>query len=118
MNPMFMAFDFPLPFSTIGRRTTSHVPAQALALMNNPLVVEQAGLWARRTLGDSTLKDDDARLRSMYLAAYAREPAAEELSTVREFLAAQRSAGGRDEAAIWTDVAHTMFNTSEFIFLR
>ena len=28
LNPMFVAFDYPTPFTTIGRRTVSNVPAQ------------------------------------------------------------------------------------------
>ena len=48
LNPMFLAFDTPVPFSTMGRRNVSNVPAQALTLMNDPLVVRQARLWAER----------------------------------------------------------------------
>ena len=48
LNPMFLAFDTPAPFSTMGRRNVSNVPAQALTLMNDPLVVSQARLWAER----------------------------------------------------------------------
>src|ERR1700756_4391774 len=42
LNPMLLAFDYPIPFSTNGRRSVSNVPAQALSLMNNPFVLEQA----------------------------------------------------------------------------
>jgi hypothetical protein len=35
LTPMFLAFDYPIPFTTIGRRSTSNVPAQAL--MRTPL---------------------------------------------------------------------------------
>ncbi len=51
LNPMFLAFDTPVPFSTMGRRNVSNVPAQALTLMNDPLVVSQARLWAEARLG-------------------------------------------------------------------
>ena len=50
LNPMFLAFDAPVPFSTMGRRNVSNVPAQALTLMNDPLVVGQARLWAERVM--------------------------------------------------------------------
>ena len=52
LSPMFLAFDYPTPFTTIGRRGTSNVPAQALTMMNNPFVIEQAGKWAERVLSD------------------------------------------------------------------
>ena len=35
LTPLFLAFDYPLPVSTMGRRTTSTVPSQALIMMNN-----------------------------------------------------------------------------------
>ncbi|MFN6103139.1 MAG: DUF1553 domain-containing protein, partial [Planctomycetaceae bacterium] len=44
LNPLFQAFDSPVPFTTSGRRSVSNVPAQALAMLNNPLVVQQAEL--------------------------------------------------------------------------
>ena len=34
------------------RRTISNVPAQALILLNDPFVVGQADVWAKRTLAD------------------------------------------------------------------
>ena len=49
---MFVAFDYPTPFTTIGRRTVSNVPAQALAMLNNPFVLQQAELWAKRVLAE------------------------------------------------------------------
>jgi len=42
LSPMLLAFDTPIPFSTMGRRSLSNVPAQALILMNDPFVQEQA----------------------------------------------------------------------------
>src|SRR5207248_11571572 len=50
LNPMFVAFDYPTPFTTIGRRTVSNVPAQALAMLNHPFVIKPAELWAKRGL--------------------------------------------------------------------
>ena len=64
LNPMFLAFDMPVPFSTMGRRNVSNVPAQALTLMNDPLVVGQARLWAERLMADPTAVSD-ARLDSL-----------------------------------------------------
>ena len=35
LTPFFLAFDYPLPISTIGQRGQSTVPSQALSLLNN-----------------------------------------------------------------------------------
>ena len=49
LSPFMLAFDTPIPFSTVGRRNVSNVPAQALILMNDPFVAEQAEKWANRS---------------------------------------------------------------------
>src|SRR5262245_34326332 len=71
LNPMFLAFDYPVPFTTIGRRSVSNVPAQALTLLNNPFVVEQAQRWAKRTLAEPG-KTLEQRVRGLYVAAFGR----------------------------------------------
>ena len=53
LSPMMLAFDQPIPFSSMGRRSVSNVPAQALILMNDPFVVDQAKLWASHVLSAS-----------------------------------------------------------------
>ena len=52
LPPMLLAFDMPIPFSTMGRRNVSNVPAQALTLMNDPFVAQQADVWAKRMLSE------------------------------------------------------------------
>ena len=41
LSPFMLAFDQPAPFGTKGRRSVSNVPAQSLALLNDPFVLEQ-----------------------------------------------------------------------------
>ncbi len=115
LPPMFLAFDYPTPFTTIGRRSVSNVPAQALAMLNNPFVVEQAGRWAARVLADGgrpTLQ----RVRDMYWTALGRAPSEEEEQAAMAFFAAGNSKNANDPAA-WADFAHVMFNLKEFIFV-
>lgn len=116
LTPMFLAFDVPVPFSTIGRRSVSNVPAQALALMNNPFVSQQAEVWARRVMTEHP--DSGARLRAMYLSAFSREPTAAEIAAAATFLAEEtRSVTPDDPIRPWADLAHVLFNVKEFIFL-
>ncbi|HTI52263.1 MAG TPA: DUF1553 domain-containing protein, partial [Planctomycetaceae bacterium] len=117
LTPMFLAFDYPVPFTAIGRRSVSNVPAQALALMNNPFVVQQAELWAKQSLAKQS--DPDLRLRAMYLAAFSREPTAEERAGAREFLAEEaKQSPADDPTRPWADLAHVLFNVKEFIFVE
>ena len=70
-NPMLAAFDLPAPMTTVGRRNTSNVPAQALVLMNDPFVHGQAEVWVERILS-SELSGNDARVSRMVEEAYGR----------------------------------------------
>src|SRR5262249_1976573 len=73
LPPLFLAFDYPTPFTTIGRRSVSNVPAQALTLLNNPFVVQQAERWARRVLAEPGAGRAE-RLTRLYVAAFGRPP--------------------------------------------
>jgi hypothetical protein len=117
LPPMFLAFDYPIPFTTMGRRSVSNVPAQALALMNNPFVVQQADLWARRILAEPGLSPSQ-RVTRMYETAFGRLPDPGELADALAFLDAQAKQYGRpDDARAWADLCHVLFNVKEFIFI-
>jgi len=116
LNPMFVAFDYPTPFTAIGRRTVSNVPAQALVMLNNPFVVQQAELWSRRVLAAGGTADE--RVGRMYAAAFGRAPTAAERATATAFVAdAARDNGRPDDPRAWADLAHALFNAKEFIFI-
>ncbi len=118
LNPMFTAFDYPTPFTCIGRRTVSNVPAQALVMLNNPFVLQQAELWAKRVLAMPN-QTAEGRVAAMYEAAFGRPPTKTELSAALEFLAEQAKEYGKpDHLKAWADLAHVLFNTKEFIFVE
>lgn len=117
LTPMFLAFDYPAPFGTIGRRSVSNVPAQALSLMNNPFVLGQAELWAKHAIEQQT--DPAARITAMYIAAFSRPPEQDELDSALAFVSEQ-SRQYRPEESLrpWTDLAHVLLNVKEFIFVN
>jgi hypothetical protein len=118
LSPMLLAFDTPTPFSTVGKRTVSNVPAQALILMNDPMVHQQAHVWAKRVLArPGTAR---ARITAMYQSAFSRPPTAAELDACLEFLREQAGlhAGRQDDPAVWADLGHALFNVKEFIFVH
>jgi hypothetical protein len=118
LSPLLLTFDTPIPFSTVGRRTVSNVPAQALILLNDPFVHQQAELWARRVLAQPGNAAD--RITGMYVDALGRPPSASELTACVEFLERQSRLrqAKPDDLAPWQDLAHALFNTKEFIFLN
>jgi hypothetical protein len=116
LQPMMLAFDTPIPFSSVGRRNVSNVPAQALILMNDPFVVEQAKIWA------SHLPSADAqtRIAQMYLSAFSRQPTGSELADANAFLQTQSAlyaTKDTNDPRIWADLCHVLFNVKEFIHL-
>jgi len=123
LSPMMLAFDTPIPFTAIGRRNVSNVPAQALILLNDPFVVQQAQLWAKRRLAESSQSPEE-RIRELYLDAFARPPSADEVAAGIAFLQQQANEyklpGDRweQDERVWTDFCHVLFNVKEFIFLQ
>jgi cytochrome c553 len=117
INPMFTAFDYPTPFTAIGRRTVSNVPAQALVMLNNPFVLQQAEQWAKRVLAAPGGAED--RIRAMYATAFGRPPTTDELTAATAFVAEQaKEYGTPDHPKAWTDLAHVLFNAKEFIYVE
>jgi hypothetical protein len=112
---MFLAFDAPVPFSTMGRRNVSNVPAQALTLMNDPLVVLQARLWAERVLA-TPCRNDRQRLGALFLTAFGRPPSGEEARRCLAFLETRQ--GPAEAVPAWTGLCHVLINMKEFIFIE
>ncbi len=117
LAPLFLAFDYPTPSTTIGRRSVSNVPAQALVMMNNPLVTEQARLWADRVLSgpDRSVAE---RVNAMYFSAFGRPADSQEQQAAVDFLGQANRAATPSERQLWTDYAHVLFNVKEFIFIQ
>jgi mono/diheme cytochrome c family protein len=124
LNPMLLAFDAPVPFSTMGRRNVSNVPAQALTLLNDPLVKSQSRLWAERQVARPG-RSVRQRLDALFLTALGRAPTDQEARASLEFLTtgrskAQTSPAGPDpepKVEAWADFCHVLINMKEFIFV-
>lgn len=120
-SPMMQAFDAPTPFSTMGARNVSNVPAQALILMNDPFVLQQAELWAKKVLAEPN-RTAEQRIAAMYESAYARPASDDEIAAALAFLDAQAKEyalpAPADDLRVWTDLAHVLVNAKEFIFLH
>ncbi len=116
-------FDFPNPTVARGNRDTTNVPPQALALLNDPFVVEQAAFWADRLIAQKA-PTPAARIDIMFRTAFGRFPddaerarfvgLVDELATLHN-VAAEKIP---DSRAVWQDVAHTLFNLKEFVYVR
>ena len=118
LDPFLTVFDAPVPASTKGRRDVTNVPGQSLTLLNDPLALHLADLWADRLLGAGH-KNATERISDMFRTALGRNPTGEELQ--RWLTAANEMAGEGallDDRTVWKELAHTVFNTKEFIYYR
>lgn len=116
LSPFSLAFDTPVPFSTMGRRTSSNVPAQSLILLNDPLVHNLASEWASKIVSEHDALGD--QIRALYIAAFAREPTQAELAVATNFLTTPTSSSDQPAEDRMKSFAHALINAKEFIFVR
>lgn len=122
-GPKFLeAFNFPGGKVTQGRRDVTNVPAQALAMLNDPFVLQQADVWAQRLVARSN-ESIGARVDEMFQTALNRSPADNERQrferTALELAELHQvpTTNALASQLVWRDLAHAMFNLKEFIYI-
>jgi hypothetical protein len=109
--PMLELFDAPTTTDVCDRRTVSVVPTQALLLLNDEFVNDQAKHFADRVRSEAGPDVAKQVERALYLA-FGRPPTA---ARVAEGVAFVKQRGGGAEA--FADLCHVLFNCNEFIYL-
>ncbi|MCA9119104.1 MAG: PSD1 domain-containing protein [Planctomycetaceae bacterium] len=116
-------FNQPEPKIPTGRREVADTPTQALTLLNHPFVLNLAKHWGLAVTKDGNTTPE-ARLEAMLSTAFSRSVESTEINqwthTLHDF-ATLRNVTKDDimaNAQLWTDVAHTIFNCKEFIYLK
>ena len=112
------------------RRSTSVVPQQALALVNNDFLVGLSQtladkLWAEGQAGSPGPEMQSERfITASFESVLSRRPKPAELNMAREFLASQRSIiqaetpGGGAEALARRDLVHALFSHNDFLTIH
>ena len=117
--PKFLtAFDLPDLKLPSGRRNVTSVPNQALLLLNDPLVDRLSKHWASE-LVKMPHRTPQERIETIFLVAYGRHARDTELQRWLDLFGEISSQEDpmADEAA-WAQLAHTVFNTKEFLHYR
>ncbi|HEY5314506.1 MAG TPA: PSD1 and planctomycete cytochrome C domain-containing protein [Pirellulales bacterium] len=114
-------FDMADPNLIVGRRDVTNVPTQALYLLNNPFVLHQAEVLAKRVLAQEGL-DPAGRVDFAYRLCLGRLPTEIERVSVLRYLHAYRqsleAAGHRaPHLAAWTSFCQTLFAVGQFRYL-
>ncbi len=119
LDPFLLAFDFPNPAATCGRRSVSNVPAQSLALMNGELVQEMARRCASRSLAGPP-QSPAARVESLLRTTFGRPPRDEEIDASLAWLNAELASRqvAWNDAALWSDWIHVLFCAKAFVFVE
>ena len=107
LHPFLTAFNYPVPLSTVSRRPSNNVPAQALSLMNG-LAEDLSGNLLSRV---NVKRDVDVVLRELFLRFYAREITASDRTLCQNFL------GENPDAEDWRRLIATLFNSKELIYV-
>ena len=121
--PFLGVFNQPEAKVPQGKRDVTNVPAQALALLNDPFLHQQSGVWAEKLIAGSEASPDE-RIGAMFLRALGRRPSQREAERFRR--AVQDLAqihqctpdGVMKHRELWKDLAHAVFNMKEFIYVR
>ncbi len=123
MEPPKFLVSFNLPDLKLptGRRDVTNVPAQALVLLNDPLVVAMSKHWATQLVKQPD-ETSAARVQGMLTRAFGRQPRDAEtarwLAALKDFSAAPSAAEVLKDEIAWQQLAHAIFNSKEFLYYR
>ncbi|MCP4889612.1 MAG: DUF1553 domain-containing protein, partial [Planctomycetaceae bacterium] len=115
-NRFLVLYDFPNSTTPVGRRDNTTVPTQALLLMNDPMVMQQARNLAGTII--SEFRDDQSRITAIYQRLFQRPATAGECEALEEFRNDFSTLSGSDaisEQSVWAAMIHSLFLSSEFI---
>ena len=102
-----VAIDAPTATQSCERRLHTTVPTQALMLLNDEFVQEQATYFAERVKKDAGT-GPAKQIERAYWLALCRGPTAKETILAREFL--------KDHSL--ADLCHVLFNLNEFVYFN
>lgn len=136
LHPMLKAFDAPTREECTAERPLSNTPLAALALLNDPSILECSRVFAVRILREGG-KEDAERVRWAWRQTLSRSPEEREVAALTRLLQASRQQYAADgkaaarltsiglaprpadlnatELAAWTSVARVLFNLDETI---
>ncbi|MEX1114003.1 MAG: PSD1 and planctomycete cytochrome C domain-containing protein [Akkermansiaceae bacterium] len=130
-HPSLLAFDAPTRQECTAQRPITNSPAQALALLNDPIYVQASRLLARRAIDSAP--DEETRLTNLFRFALQREPSPRETEILNPYLGNWKThftenpseaeallgdtkeQGNTAEFAAWTNMARLVLNLHEFL---
>jgi hypothetical protein len=119
---MFRTFDLASPDAHVGKRHSTTVPQQALFLMNNPFVIEQANSLVGRP-DVASLTKPEQRVERLHRLLYGRSPDKDELAMGIKFVEEAGKLGATKPEfrptplTAWEQYAQVLLVANEFFFV-
>jgi hypothetical protein len=113
-------FDAPSLVTTCGKRTTSTVPLQSLALLNSDFARARAGALANR-LEKEAGAEEAKRIDLAFRLGCGRTPSDNELDACKRFLTAQKLVYPNEkdmEQRAWTDFCQMIMASNAFLYVE
>ena len=104
LDPFLTVFDAPVPATTKGRRDATNVPAQSLAMMNDPFVIGAARDLAKNAQGATEAE----RISHMFRLAFGRPASDRETTRAEAFIKGASEAEAKqlaEKKAVGKDLA-------------
>jgi hypothetical protein len=121
-HPYLAIFDGADPSASTPQRLTSTTPLQALYLLNDPFVHEQAQGFAKQLIARKP--NDEERIQLAYRMAFGRMPAGDEQAVGMGFIAEVREALQQAgipiqdlDLQIWQAYCRSLFRLNEFVYI-
>lgn len=106
---LLRSFDYPSPNASIGIRSQTTVPQQALWFFNNPFLKEATTRIESRPEFEPTI-GEGPRIVNLYLLLFSREPNPSETAAITEFL--------KKPETDFQDLIHVLLMSNHFIFVN
>jgi hypothetical protein len=106
-------FDAADPAQCVGQRNVTTVAPQALFMLNNSFVTENARHLAEKLLADVPT-GKQSQIERAYLTLYGRSATDSEITIAKDFLAA---AARRHPATAWNEYIHVLLCANEFCYV-
>jgi uncharacterized protein DUF1549/uncharacterized protein DUF1553/cytochrome c len=111
--PQLEVFDCPEITAAVAARNVTTTPNQALTMLNDPLILRQAAVFAGR-LEKEAGKDPQRQVDRAYWLAFGRAPTQRETALALQFLKGEPAAKDGSRLA---EFCHTILNLSEFVYV-
>ena len=115
LMPGMELFDAPTTTDSCALRMHSTVPTQALVLMNDEFVEDQAGFLAQRAKAEAgdTLP---AIIERLFMLTLSHKPPTSRLQQALDFVKSRQQSS--DETTALRDLSHVLLNSSEFVYIE